>query len=216
MITNLFSIFDPSVLSFELYWVSLILPVFLIFLFSFNLGSMKNLLQHSFGFLTSEIFQLSSGKQLTFSLFFSLFFIILFLNFRSLMSFIYSPTSQISVIVPISLMFWGTPFLFRWFARTSGAIKSLLPQGTPYVLVPFIILIEIVRVTIRPVTLSVRLTANITAGHLLLSILINYYIEINSLFITIPIFLMDLLEIAVSLIQSYVFFTLVLIYSSEV
>lgn len=216
MITNLFSIFDPSVLSFRLYWASVILPVFFIFLFSFNLGVLKNLIHYAFGFLTSEMSQLSMGKEITFRLFFSLFFVILSLNFGSLLSFIYPPTSQVSIIVPISLMFWRTPFLFRWFIGTTGAIKSLLPQGTPYVLVPFIILIEIVRVLIRPVTLSVRLTANITAGHLLLSILVNYYIEINSLFITIPILLMDLLEIAVSLIQSYVFFTLVLMYSSEV
>jgi len=53
-------------------------------------------------------------------------------------------------------------------------MKCVVPQGTPYVLTPFIVLIELTRILIRPITLSVRLSANITAGHLLLSILVSF------------------------------------------
>ncbi|WP_227643598.1 F0F1 ATP synthase subunit A [Klebsiella pneumoniae] len=80
----------------------------------------------------------------------------------------------------------------------------IIPQGTPIILIPFIVLIETIRNIIRPRTLSIRLTANIIAGHLLLTLLrrtgpnINYYLI--SLIILFQIILL-ILESAVTIIQ---------------
>jgi len=96
-------------------------------------------------------------------------------------------------------------------------MKCVVPQGTPYVLTPFIVLIELTRILIRPITLSVRLSANITAGHLLLSILVSFVSRLSfSFFYYFAVLLMDVLELGVAVIQSYVFFVLTSMYVSEV
>jgi F-type H+-transporting ATPase subunit a len=78
------------------------------------------------------------------------------------------------------------------------------------------VFIELTRVLIRPVTLSVRLRANITAGHLLLSILVSFVFGLS---LSVPFYFlilaMNILELGVAVIQSYVFFVLVRIYMSE-
>jgi len=86
-------------------------------------------------------------------------------------------------------------------------------------LIPFIIVIEMVRRVIRPLTLSVRLAANIIAGHLLLSLLAGPAYNINLLILSIIIIrliLLATLETAVSLIQAYVFRVLSTLYLNEV
>jgi F-type H+-transporting ATPase subunit a len=94
-----------------------------------------------------------------------------------------------------------------------------VPQGTPSVLIPFMVCIETIRNVIRPGTLAVRLTANIIAGHLLLTLIGNTG---NSLSLILVNFLilsqiaLLLLESAVSIIQSYVFAVLSTLYSREV
>jgi F-type H+-transporting ATPase subunit a len=94
-----------------------------------------------------------------------------------------------------------------------------VPQGTPSALIIFIVLIETIRNFIRPGTLAIRLTANIIAGHLLITLLGNTgssilnYILILLLIIQI---LLLILESAVAIIQSYVFTVLRTLYSREV
>lgn len=95
----------------------------------------------------------------------------------------------------------------------------LVPQGTPTVLIPFMVVIETVRNVIRPVTLAVRLAANIIAGHLLLTLLggtgpslvhrVVWVLIISQI-------LLLILESAVAVIQSYVFAVLRTLYASEV
>jgi len=94
-----------------------------------------------------------------------------------------------------------------------------VPQGTPGILIPFIVCIETIRNIIRPGTLAVRLTANIIAGHLLITLLGNTGPSIVSYLLIILIItqiLLLTLESAVSIIQSYVFAVLSTLYSREV
>jgi F-type H+-transporting ATPase subunit a len=94
-----------------------------------------------------------------------------------------------------------------------------VPQGTPGILIPFIVCIETIRNVIRPGTLAVRLTANIIAGHLLITLLGNTGPSISSSLISLLIItqiLLLTLESAVAIIQSYVFAVLSTLYSREV
>lgn len=95
-------------------------------------------------------------------------------------------------------------------------LAHLVPSGTPGILIPLMVVIELVRNFIRPITLSVRLAANIVAGHLLIR-LVN---GANLTVITTPIILASgviliVLEVSVALIQGYVFSTLRVMYFSE-
>lgn len=94
-----------------------------------------------------------------------------------------------------------------------------MPQGTPIFLIPFIVLIETIRNFIRPITLTVRLTANIIAGHLLLTLLRRLGSTLTSIYLPILILVqiaLLTLEVAVSIIQSYVFAVLITLYTREI
>jgi F-type H+-transporting ATPase subunit a len=95
----------------------------------------------------------------------------------------------------------------------------LVPQGTPRVLMPFIVCIETISNIIRPGTLAVRLTANMIAGHLLLTLIGNTGNSLSTLlvsFLVIAQIALLTLESAVAIIQSYVFAVLSTLYSREV
>lgn len=92
-----------------------------------------------------------------------------------------------------------------------------MPKGSPFILIPFIVLIETVRALIRPLTLSVRLMANIVAGHLLLRLVGGGFEGLTSF---LPLFISQavlvVLELAVAVIQGYVFIVLITLYAKEV
>ena len=95
----------------------------------------------------------------------------------------------------------------------------MVPKGTPYALVPFMVLIEIVRNLMRPLTLSIRLAANMVAGHLLL-VLVRGPMPSLSVGLLRAAFVgltaLIILEIGVSFIQAYVFITLSSLYLAEI
>jgi ATP synthase subunit 6 len=93
-----------------------------------------------------------------------------------------------------------------------------MPSGAPLFLAPFLMVIEIISNFSRPIALGMRLAANITAGHIILSILANFSIKfllITASYAIMPIFIitfMTLLELGVLIIQAYVFVLLITIY----
>merc|ERR1711941_240322 len=97
-------------------------------------------------------------------------------------------------------------------------LAHLVPLGSPGLLIPFIVLIEMVRSIIRPLTLSVRLVANIVAG-LLLTLLRNGARSVRLILLSLimlALFTLRCLETAVATIQAYVFTILSTLYVSEV
>lgn len=98
-------------------------------------------------------------------------------------------------------------------------LAHLVPQGTPWVLLPFMVLVESIRRLIRPGTLSVRLAANIVAGHILLALIRGASRILGvGLFYSIVVLqiLLILLETAVAAIQAYVFVVLRVLYLREI
>lgn len=111
------------------------------------------------------------------------------------------------LIIPAFLF---TPSLF---------LAHLVPKGTPVVLVPFMVLIELLSNIIRPFTLGIRLAANIIAGHLLLVLISTpvFRLSVGIILVVLGgLFLLTVLELAVSMIQSYVFMRLGALYVREV
>jgi len=125
-----------------------------------------------------------------------------------------------SIILPIALSIWLGNLIFFSFKKTNNLLAHIVPIGSPIPLIPLIVLIEIIRNLIRPITLSVRLIANITAGHLLIHLLRAFICVIFPsylLIILIPAsFILNILELGVAFIQSYIICTLIALYSNEI
>lgn len=219
MITNLFSIFDPSTNKFlSINWLTLFLPLILLNWPFWLLPSRINILwTHLYKKIFSEFFNLSKKKfSSNLIIFLTIIIIFMELNLLSLMPYIFTPSRHLSINLSLSLRLWISFILYGWLINTNKIFTHLLPINTPRPLIIFIILIESIRNFIRPWTLAIRLSANILAGHLLLSLL-GSTLE-NIPYIIILFFIQNLLiilEIAVSIIQSYVFSILSLLYFNE-
>ena len=152
-------------------------------------------------------------------IFVSLFILIAYSNFLGLFPYIFTSTRHLSIAVRIALPLWLGYIIYSTLNNINFFLSHLVPRGTPYVLIPFIVIIELIRRVIRPLTLSVRLAANIVAGHLLI-VLVRSPLVSAPWAIIILIFggliLLVILELAVSVIQSYVFSTLRSLYVIEV
>lgn len=223
MITNLFSIFDPStnILNFSLNWLRIFLGVFLL-PFSFWVLPNSNLfgLNKIFKLLFFEFKVIINNKiNSIILLIISLFILILTSNFIRLFPYIFTRTRHLILNLTLSLPLWLTFLIFGWINKTIEIFIHLVPQGTPLALISFIVCIETVRNIIRPVTLTIRLTANIIAGHLLLTLLGNMGPTLNLRivpFLLISQILLLTLESAVAIIQSYVFVVLLILYYREI
>lgn len=224
MITNLFSVFDPSSSLFNLSinWISTFLGLLFIPTFYWLIPSRHHILWTTIITTLHKEFKTLIGptghKGSTF-IFISLFSIILFNNFLGLFPYIFTRTSHIVLTLSLALPLWLCFIIYGWINQTQHIFAHLVPQGTPAVLIPFIVCIETISNVIRPGTLAVRLAANIIAGHLLITLIGNTGPSLPYLLATLLIggqIALLLLESAVSIIQSYVFAVLSTLYSREV
>lgn len=149
----------------------------------------------------------------------SLFIFILITNISGLLPYIFPRSRHLPFAIIIALPLWLGHIVNAWVNTFNRIMAHLVPLGTPAVLIPFIVLIEIVRSVIRPLTLSIRLVANIVAGHLLLTLLGSSASRIPFLAlvsVVIIIILLCFLESGVRLVQAYVFRALRTLYLREV
>lgn len=146
-------------------------------------------------------------------------------NIVGLLPFGYAITSHIlfTFFLGFSLLIGIT--ILIWEEKKKEMIQLFLPKGVPSFLVPFLFVIELISYLFRTVSLSVRLFANMMAGHALLHILTNFGVVISSLssplrfFFIFPLVIVALitfLEIGIALLQAYVFTVLLAIYLNDV
>merc|ERR1719348_2555263 len=154
----------------------------------------------------------------TMFLYIRLFFFIIFSNFIGLFPYIFTRTRHISLTLTIALPLWLGKMILSIIFQYNNLLCHLVPIGTPRFLMPIIVIIESVRNIIRPLTLSIRLAANIVAGHLLLTLLGSQAPNLNMISLSIlfiRLYLLLILEVAVACIQSYVFTILNSLYLNE-
>lgn len=216
MINNLFSVFDPCTGMLSINWIR---RFTLITLLSYKIWVLNNKISFIFKLIINslhkEINILIKYKGSTLIII-RLFILIIYNNLIGLLPYIFTSSAQLVFSLAIALPLWLGFILYGWTKKTNLIFMHLVPSGTPAILIPFIVLIETIRNIIRPTSLAVRLTANIIAGHLLISLL-GRNLSIIILITTIVIFIILIIfEIAVALIQSYVFITLTTLYSREI
>nr|YP_010878964.1 ATP synthase F0 subunit 6 [Batracomorphus extentus]WHE42616.1 ATP synthase F0 subunit 6 [Batracomorphus extentus] len=211
MMMNLFSTFDPCTGKLSMNWISTFMFIFIIqkkFWKKNNINqNMINLIMQK---LNKEIIMNTKYKSIKLMMI-SLMILIMTNNMLGIMPYVYTSTSQVNFSMTLSVPMWISFMLFGWTKNTKLMFTNMLPKNTPSLIMPLMIMIEFTSNLIRPSSLAVRLSANMIAGHLLMSLLG----EKSMLLIMIMLFMM-MFEMAVSIIQSYVFMTLMTLYSSEV
>ena len=220
--TTLFSSFDPQVNSFPLNWTSAVFirialtPPF--FLINNQWGQSFNKI---FILIYNEFFVIlrnisNPGNS---GLILGLFIYLFLNNFLGLLPYIFTRSRHLVFTLTLGLPLWLGHNILSWTTQPKECLAHLIPLGTPPILIMFICFIETLRNGIRPLTLSIRLIANITAGHLLFSLLsVGLTFSVLSLKIYLILFmflLLIFLELGVRVIQSYVFTLLSSLYIKE-
>nr|BBC28348.1 ATPase subunit 6 [Encrasicholina pseudoheteroloba] len=151
----------------------------------------------------------------------SLLIFLITLNMLGLLPYTFTPTTQLSLNMAFAVPLWLATVIIGMRNQPTAALGHLLPEGTPTPLIPVLIIIETISLFIRPLALGVRLTANLTAGHLLIQLIATAAFVLLPLMPTVAIltatvlFLLTLLEVAVAMIQAYVFVLLLSLYLQE-
>nr|YP_004425103.1 ATP synthase F0 subunit 6 [Plecotus auritus]ADG95366.1 ATP synthase F0 subunit 6 [Plecotus auritus] len=139
-------------------------------------------------------------------------------NLLGLLPHSFTPTTQLSMNLGMAIPLWAGTVILGFRYKTKASLAHFLPQGTPPLLIPMLIIIETISLFIQPLALAVRLTANITAGHLLIHLIGGATLALMNISMTtasitfIILVLLTVLEFAVALIQAYVFTLLVSLY----
>ncbi len=145
---------------------------------------------------------------------FSLFLLIAVLNIVGIVPYTFTPTAHIVVTFGMSLSIWIACTILGLINFHSNFFAMFMPAGSPMALAPFLVIIELISYSAKALTLGVRLAANLTAGHLLFAILAGFtwkmlitggLVSLLSIFPMLIVLFITILEIAVALIQAYVF-----------
>jgi F-type H+-transporting ATPase subunit a len=155
---------------------------------------------------------------------FSLFIFILAANLIGLFPFSFTVTSHIAVTFAFAAFIFVMCVLIGIFRHGLHWFSFFMPPGTPWFLLPIIIPIEVISFLSRPVTLSVRLFANMTAGHILLKVFAGFVISLGlagGVWAAVGVlpFAMNValyaLELLVAVVQAYVFALLTSVYLND-
>nr|YP_009701295.1 ATP synthase F0 subunit 6 [Cociella crocodilus]QEQ55517.1 ATP synthase F0 subunit 6 [Cociella crocodilus] len=151
----------------------------------------------------------------------SLMLFLITINMLGLLPYTFTPTTQLSINLGLAVPLWLATVIMGLRNQPTHALGHLLPEGTPSPLIPILIIIETISLFIRPLALGVRLTANLTAGHLLIQLIATAALVLIPIMPAVAaltyivLVLLTLLEIAVAMIQAYVFVLLLTLYLQE-
>ena len=216
--------FDISFTNASLFMVISSLAILIIF----NLGSKKNsilpnkiqlLAELSYSFVSKMISDTAGSKAKPyFSFIFSLFMFVLFCNMVGMLPYSFTVTSHIIVTLIMALFIFIAVTIIGFLKHGFKYLSIFVPSGVPAVLLPLITVIEIISYLSRPVSLSVRLFANMMAGHTMLKVFGGFVVSLGVLGGWLPLsFSVALtgLEILVAFLQAYVFAILTCIYLND-
>nr|ALO64829.1 ATP synthase F0 subunit 6 [Bombus hortorum]DBA43927.1 TPA_asm: ATP6 [Bombus hortorum] len=217
---NLFETFDPSIYdNFQLNWMFMFMPIIMLpnmyWLVPSRLIMIIKLL---ISYLFNEFKLIMTNKFITnILMFLSIMIYIMLLNLFSLIPYIFTSTSHLMFNLSMSLSMWFSFILYSSINFPIKTLSHLVPLNSPKFLMNFMVIIELISLIIRPWTLSIRLSANLISGHLILILLSNFmmnFIMLSPFSLMIQNMLL-ILEISMAFIQAYVFSILLTLYFSE-
>lgn len=222
MIINLFSVFDPSSsINYSFNWIRSIYVIlftpriywFIPSRWNFLFLSLIKLLENEF-----KVLIILKINIIRICIYLRIFLILTLNNFIGLFPYIFTSTAHLTIRLSLSLTLWISYIIYGWLNNTNHIFTHLVPSGTPRILIPFIVLIERIRNLIRSGTLAVRLSANIIAGHLLITLISSTGRRLRIILLIIILLrqrILIILELRVAIIQAYVFSVLRTLYRRE-
>ena len=188
-------------------------------------GRLQSISEMSYEFIANMLREAAGTQGMKFFPFvFSLFMFVLVANLIGLFPYFFTITSHIIVTFALALLVIGTVVIMRFMKHGFGFLKLFVPQGVPGILVPLVVLIEVISFLSRPISLSVRLFANILAGHITLKVFAGFVTSLSALgavgvagavlpmLMTVAI---TALEFLVAFLQAYVFAVLTCMYLND-
>nr|YP_010297087.1 ATP synthase F0 subunit 6 [Plator insolens]UMI39147.1 ATP synthase F0 subunit 6 [Plator insolens] len=217
---NLFSVFDPtSYFGMSMNWLIMIV-VMMYYPSSYYFISSGNFIMFKLLFVrVGDLFnEVSYPNHLALNFICVMTFMYLMVsNMLGLFPFIFTSTAHPMITMGWGVLFWMSFFIMGWSKNFKMSAAHLVPSGSPIFLSPFMVIIESISHLIRPFTLSIRLAANMMAGHLIVGLLssisvVSFYGFFGSLILQNILFI---LEFGVAVIQGFVFSILMLLYALE-
>jgi F-type H+-transporting ATPase subunit a len=188
-------------------------------------GRMQSVAELTYEFV-ADMLRSSAGNEgmKFFPLVFSLFTFILFANMIGLIPGTFTVTSHIIITVMMALIVFATVLIYGIYKNGVKFLKLFVPSGIPLVILPLIVLIELMSFLSRPLSHSVRLFANMLAGHITLKVFAGFVTMLGGigalgwLVAVLPLSLtvaLTALEFLVAFLQAYVFTILTCIYIND-
>ncbi len=166
--------------------------------------------------MTKEVLHENARTYFPFVL--TLFTFILFCNVLGLIPYSFTVTSHIIVTLALALVVFIGATIIGFIRNGFGYLKLFVPSGVPVILLPLVVVIEIVSYFIRPMSLSIRLFANMMAGHMMLKVMAGFVVMLGVTAGWLPLIAMVGLyglELLVAALQAYVFALLTCMYLSD-
>ncbi len=155
---------------------------------------------------------------------FSLFMFVLVANMFGMIPFFFTATSHIIITFALAALVFGVVIVYGFWKNGLKFLKLFVPSGIPMYILPLVVLIEFVSFLSRPISLSVRLFANILAGHITLKVFAGFIVTLGSLGFLgwlgaiLPLVMtvaITALELLVAALQAYVFAVLTSMYIND-
>ena len=188
-------------------------------------GRLLSVSEMSYEFIASMLREGAGSHGMKFfPMVFSLFMFILTANLLGMVPYFFTVTSQIIVTFALALFVIGTVIVYGFFKHGLGFLKLFVPQGVPGMLLPLVVTIEVISFLSRPISLSVRLFANMLAGHITLKVFAGFVASLGTLGALgiggaiLPLIMtvaLTGLEFLVAFLQAYVFAVLTCMYLND-
>ncbi len=149
---------------------------------------------------------------------FTLFIFVLFCNLVGMIPYSFAVTSHIAVTFAIAAIIFLSITILGFVKHGTHYLSLFLPEGTPALLAPLMVIIELFSYLCRPVSLSVRLAANMTAGHIVIKLLASFTIMGGFTLGVFPFAFLTIMqgfEIFVAVLQAYIFTILSCVYLND-
>ncbi len=182
-------------------------------------GRLQSTAELSYEFIANMVKDIvGPGGMKYFPWIFTIFMFILVLNILGLLPYSFTVTSHIIVTFALAAMVWLIITAIGFMNHGIGFLKLFVPDGVPFWLLPIIVVIEVISYLIRPISHSVRLFANMMAGHAMLKVFAGFVIGLGVLGGWAPlVFLVGFtgLELVVAFLQAFIFTVLTCIYLND-